>query len=246
MANSVLDWFFRVWLELFGVSPTSLSSESLSCSVAWNTTKGGVWYMGSPAHRQWQNDKLANAPDVWSRLFKEVSRNEGSSSAYQNYDNQKVTLGAGFGARGMLGSLARTLGRPDVIPLPDNGNKYSDSLIGSMSDYQGYGRSYVCKAESVALRDDVLSAQVSTFKNSKLRYGFDTSNFPVLYLVSHLAHWYPAFIPVGGWTGKDSVDVPRALTEFRATAANWKTSPSETQIASYVKHYRKLGGTYEV
>lgn len=243
--NTLLAYLMAIWRQLFGGPTTSLAA----CPpIKWNRTKEGIWYMGSPAHRAWQKATLESG-DVWSRLFAAVSGNEGSSSAYQNYDNQGVTLGAGFGARGMLGSYARNLSRPEIVPLPDvEGKRYSVALIDRMRS-EDFAAAYVCAAESALSRKPVLDAQIATFRNSKARYALPLHNFPVSYLIAHLGHWYPAFVPEGGWTGQDSADVPRLLSEFRARGKSWaeqrkSSPPSETQIGHYLKTYRQLGGTY--
>lgn len=243
--NAFLAYIANLWRQLFG-GPSALST---SCgTIPWNRTKDGIWYMGSTNHRAWQKSTLESG-DVWSRLFAAVSGNEGSSAAYQNYDNQGVTLGAGFGARGMLGAYARNLSRPELVPLPDvDGRRYSTALIDRMRS-EDFATAYVCGAESVGARKAVLDAQIATFRNSKSRYSLPLDNFPLSYLISHLGHWYPAFVPEGGWSGRDDVDVPRLLGEFRARGKTYaekhgSSPPSETQIAHYVKTYRRLGGTY--
>lgn len=243
--SDFISFLLSIWRRLFGET----TAVSDSCPpIKWNRTKDGIWYMGSPDHRAWQKTTLANG-DVWSRLFASVSGNEGSSSAYQNYDNQGVTLGAGFGARGMLGSYARNLARPELVPLPDvDGKKYSAATIERMRS-EGFAAAYVCTAESLVARKAVLDAQVTTFRNSKSRYVLPLDNFPLSYLIAHLGHWYPAFVPEGGWTGQDNVDVPRLLAEFRSRGKAYaeqhgSAPPSEKQIAHYVKTYQQLGGTY--
>jgi hypothetical protein len=242
--NALLAYLQALWRSLFG-GP----SPSNACDpIKWNRTKDGIWYMGSSQHRAWQKSALESG-DFWSRLFAAVSGNEGSSSAYQNYDNQGVTLGAGFGARGMLGSYARALSRPEIVPLPDvDGRRYSAALIERMRSEE-FATTYVCTSESVVSRKPILDAQVATFRNSKARYALPLDNFPVSYLIAHLAHWYPAFVPEGDWTGQDATDVPRLLAEFRARGKSYSekhrsSPPSEKQIDHYVKTYRRLGGTY--
>ena len=241
--NALFAYIFELWHKLFGTPTTALCP-----AFKWNRTKEGIWYMGSTAHRAWQRATLESG-DVWSRLFAAVSGNEGSSSAYQNYDNQGVTLGAGFGARGMLGAYARNLSRPEIIPLPDvDGKRYSSALIERMRT-EDYANAYVCTAESTILRKAILDAQIATFRNSKARYALPLDNFALSYLIAHLGHWYPAFVPEGGWTGQDGVDVPRLLSEFRSRGRSYaeqhnSSPPSETQISHYVKTYRRLGGSY--
>ncbi len=238
--STFVAWLMGVWRSLFG---TTNALPGPTCIVPWKKHgTDGIWYMGSTDHRAWQKREL-DSGDAWSRLFAAVSGNEGSSSAYQNYDNQGVTLGAGFGARGMLGSYAKRLALPELLPVPDEGNKYSKALIERMRA-EPYGVSYVCAAESGVFRERVLKAQIETFKASKASYALPLTNFPLSYLLSHLAHWYPAFVPYGGWTGTDSIDVPRVLAEFRTRAKQYGVTPSETQIGHYISTYRKLGGTF--
>lgn len=243
--SAFFEYLLSLWRKLFGAA----NNLPLQCHpIKWNRTKDGIWYMGSSEHRTWQKTTLESG-DVWSRLFAAVSGNEGSSSAYQNYDNQGVTLGAGFGARGMLGSYARVLGRPDIVPLPEvDGKQYSAAQIDRMRS-EDFATAYVCAAESAVSRKAVLDAQVGTFRNSKMRYALPLDNFALSYLIAHLGHWYPAFVPEGGWTGDDGVDVPRLLNEFRTRGKAYadkhgSSPPSETQISHYVKTYRRLGGTY--
>lgn len=244
--NTLLAYLLSIWHKLFGGAPAPALA---GCApIKWNRNKDGIWYMGSPEHRAWQKEVLQGG-DIWSRLFAAVSGNEGSSSAYQNYDNQKCTLGAGFGARGMLGAYARNLSRPEIVPLPDvDGKRYSAALIDRMRS-EDYAAAYVCTAESAISRKPVLDAQIATFRNSKARYGLPLDNFALSYLIAHLGHWYPSFVPEGAWTGQDSIDVPRLLSEFRARGKAYaeqhsSSPPSETQISHYVKTYRRLGGTY--
>lgn len=242
--NVFFTYLLSLWRQLFGGPATFANCPP----IKWNRTKDGIWYMGSTEHRAWQKSTLENG-DIWARLFAAVSGNEGSSSAYQNYDNQGVTLGAGYGARGMLGSYARNLQKPEIVPLPDiDGKKYSSGLIDKMRSEQ-FAANYVCSAESALLRKAVLDAQISTFRNSKARYALPLDNFPLSYLIAHLGHWYPAFVPEGGWSGQDAVDVPRLLSEFRARGKSYAETnkispPSETQIQHYVKTYRRLGGSH--
>lgn len=231
---------FIAWLkDLLG---KIFVTESSCEPVSWRTTKGGIWYMGSPAHIAWQASRVSTM-GPWGRIFGFVSKTEGATSAYQNYDNQIVTLGAGFGAKGLLYRVARLLNIPSVIPLPDNGNKYSDALLSQMKT-QSFGEKYVCMAESSRYREPLLKAQIEAFRAAKERYHFPENNVPLTYLLSHMSHWYPAGVPEGGWTGNDAVDVPRLLSEFPKRLSGYGITPKPSQIEHYLTKYRSYGGQF--
>lgn len=239
----LLNW----WRSLFSVSPVVVLSSSVAQStIPWNRTKSGVWYMGSPEHRKWSKaffDSLGG----YGPLFGLISENEGSSSAYQNYDNQLVTLGPGFGGRGMLGKLASTLGKPDVIPLPDNEKRYSKKLLDTMHE-QSWGETWIAKAESEVLREDIARAMFEVFSSFVATYGIPTSyDLATQEFLSHLAWWYPAYLPKGSWPNNTEDAMARGITEFLANARKAGKEPSLQQIKNYLATYRKHGGkgTYD-
>lgn len=243
MISEYLEKLGQLIMRIFGGHPPA----AIACDIKFNHAgNGGIWTMGNPEHRKWVAQYLASKTSPIGRVFASLQNQEASTSGYQNYDNQGATFGTGFGGRGMAPKLAMTIGNPDILPYPADGNRYTVAQIDAMRTVE-FARKWVCTAESVAWRERIADAQASLFVKHVSSYGFPEDDFAILEFLSHLSWWYPALLPKGGWPSGDAA-VIRALQSYAELASKYGVRPSRRQLEQYIAIMAKHGhsGDYSV